>query len=244
MFASYCADVKTLGDLVARDRRTREPALGADGTPPRAYDYHQFCTMAHRTSNFFRHQGVREGSLVAVTDHPEPVSILSLFGAALLGARVRFDPARAVEARLLVSPASVTDYSLAPGTRHVVYGDRPRDPQKVHFEANVPSENPAALPIPLAPNDPVLVTDGPMYDHQTLLRAARAVVDEWEIGPTDELVVPTSLGRPGTIVAGILAPLSVGAAITLASREPGGPIRVDGENRAAESVILPDDVPV
>ena len=244
MFASYCAHVKTLGELVARDRRTREPALGADGTPARSYDYHQFCTMAHRTSNFFRHQGVREGSLVAVTDHPEPVSILSLFGAALLGARVRFGPDRSVEARLLVSPANVTGYSLASGTRHVVYGDEPGDPHKVHFEANVPSENPAALAIALAPDAPILVTDGTTYDHETLLRSARAVVDEWEIGPTDELVVPTSLGRPETIVAGILAPLSVGAAITLASREAGGPIHVVGENRTTRAEISATDVSV
>jgi acyl-coenzyme A synthetase/AMP-(fatty) acid ligase len=82
--------MEVLEDLVARDRRSEATALRVPAVG-RSYDYRGFCTAAWKVGNLLRHLGVRHGSGVAIGDDPMPEAVLTLYGAACLGAVVRFD---------------------------------------------------------------------------------------------------------------------------------------------------------
>ncbi|MFC7080948.1 hypothetical protein [Halorussus caseinilyticus] len=155
--------METLGDIVARDRRSDDPAVVAP-RERRRYDYHRFCTTAWKTGNFFRRIGVHDDAVVAVADDPEPEALLALFGAALLGAGTRFVPrsdADAADARVVVAPGeSVGDYDLSAGGQRVCYGGPPDDPSVHHFERDVWSENPSFPRTAIDPESVALVAVG------------------------------------------------------------------------------------
>jgi len=220
-----------LGDLVARDRLDADSVLEVVGDPPRSYSYRRFATTAWKTGNFLRHLGVREGSTVAVTDDPAPEPLLTLFGAALLGAQVRFDPPAGPDCRVLVAPTpAVSRYDLPPGARHVGYGPRPTDPTVTHFGTDVWSENPAFPETDVvAPEDAVLVTDDGRYTHADLLAAAETVVDRHDLHAGQSVAVRASLAEPGAVVAGVVAPLLVGATILFGDGEPADLAVATGE---------------
>ncbi|WP_135825409.1 long-chain fatty acid--CoA ligase [Halorussus ruber] len=215
-----------LGDLVARSRRSEESALLAPGEN-RTYDYHRFCTTAWKTGNFWRRRGVHDEATVAVADDPEPEVVFSFFGAALLGARTRFglpDPAAEdLDARIAVAPADeIGDYEVPPGTQRVGYGGPPDDPAVAHFERDVWSENPSFPETPIDPGTVALVAGEAEFSHADLLSAAREVADDWGLEPGDEVAVRAPLADPGTVVAGIVAPLLAGAAILLPDEDSVG----------------------
>ncbi|MFB6096416.1 MAG: AMP-binding protein [Haloferacaceae archaeon] len=79
--------METLGDLVARDRRSDHTALRADAAD-RALTYHDFCTTAWKAGNYLRYLGVGPGDRVAVADDGLPEPVLAVLGAGLLGAVV------------------------------------------------------------------------------------------------------------------------------------------------------------
>ncbi|MFC4548989.1 MULTISPECIES: hypothetical protein [Halorussus] len=255
--------MKTLGDLVARERRGGDPAVVAPRTG-RSYDYRRFCTTAWKTGNFFRRLGVHANdevasadsagerseasshdAAVAVAADPEPEALLALFGAALLGAPTRFVPRRggagrtgseaSVEARVVVAPSeSVSDYNLAAGGQRVGYGDPPDDPATHHFERDVWSENPAFPETPVPPATSALVAGGRAFSHADLLGAARGVAETWDLEPGDEVAVRAPLTEPGAVVAGVLAPLLAGAAVLLPTDESVGDCAVvDGSGADA-----------
>lgn len=200
-----------LGDLVARERRSDRPALRS----PRAdYDHHHLATTCWKVGNLLRHHGVRRGATVALADDADARAVLALFGAALLGAVVRVDPPAPVEAKALVAPTDRLDaFEAGPGTRQIGYGDRPAEPSVVHFERDVPGENPTEPPDRVDPTDPALATGERSYDHAALLEAARSVAAGWELGPGESVAVRASLADPGTVAAGVVAPLLADAVV-------------------------------
>lgn len=211
----------TLGELVARERRGREPALraGTDANP--RYDYHQFCTTAHKTGNFLSHRGVHVGSTVAIVGEESGAPLLSLFGTALLGARVRFDPPREADTRMLVAPAeTVGEYDLPPGASRIAYGGESSDPQVEAFGESVWSENPhCPTPPETDRNTPALVTADRTYTHGALLDATERVVERWDLNADDRVAIRAPLARAETVVAGVLAPLSVGGTVVFPGTE-------------------------
>ncbi|WP_276281163.1 hypothetical protein [Halorussus caseinilyticus] len=253
--------METLGDIVARDRRSDDPAVVAP-RERRRYDYHRFCTTAWKTGNFFRRIGVHDDAVVAVADDPEPEALLALFGAALLGAGTRFVPrsdADAADARVVVAPGeSVGDYDLSAGGQRVCYGGPPDDPSVHHFERDVWSENPSFPRTAIDPESVALVAvgdgderdsvrgngDAPGLSHADLLASARRVADNWGLEPDDEVAVRASLAAPGTVVAGVLAPLLAGAAVLLPDDEATGDFAVasDDAPEAESAVVRPADV--
>ena len=145
---------RVLGDVVARDRRSDEVALRVDATG-RAFSYRDFCTTAWKAGHALSHCGVHAGSRVALDPEPVPQPLLTLFGAACLGARVTFDTA--AESRAILVPAAREgDVVKRPGRKVVVYGDAPDDPGVVHWERTVWSENPVRPPGERDAEDPVL----------------------------------------------------------------------------------------
>src|SRR6056297_3355096 len=201
-----------IGDLVARERRRKEPLVYSDASQP--YTAHKFCTDAWKAASLFRYHGVGPGRQVAIVDDATPQTLLAFFGAALLGAPVRFGDPLDADARLVIGPAAtVTDWEPTPGTKRVAYGGQSDDPEVIHFERDVWSENPTMPPDRVDADADLLVTDGETYSHEQLLAATEQVVAETDLSADDEVAVRSSLTRPGTIVVGVLAPLSVDATI-------------------------------
>jgi hypothetical protein len=209
--------MNTLGDAIARDRRSDQPALFGPSTG-RAYDYRRFCTSAWKTGNFLRYLGVRGGSVVAIADEAIVEPILTLYGAAELGAVISFGPDAAIEeqVRALVIPAAaVDDHAVGTSTKRVVYGDPPDDPSISYFERDVWSENPTAPPDRVDPDDPLLEASTDRYTHRDLLTAAGAVIDEHGLESGDSVAVVGSFADPGVVAAGLIAPIVAGARIVV-----------------------------
>jgi len=238
-----------LGDLVTRERRSDDIALVAP-RENRRYDYHRFCTTAWKTGNFWRRRGVHADATVAVADDPEPEAVFSFLGAALLGARTGFglptargDDADALDARVVAAPSEeVGDYEVAPGCQRVGYGGPPDDPAVAHFERDVWSENPAFPETPVESEAVALVAGDDEFSHADLLTAARAVADDWDLEPGDEVAVRAPLAAPGTVVAGVVAPLLAGAAICFPDGEETGDFAVADGDAPEESVVRPEEV--
>jgi hypothetical protein len=212
-----------LGDVIARDRRSDRPALSVPAVG-RRYDYRRFCTSAWKAGNFLRLLGVREGVGVDLADDPTAEPVLTLYGAASLGAVVRFDPPREVgdDTRALVVPAAdLEEYAVGPATKRVVYGDPPSDPSVSYFERDVWSENPTEPPDHVDPGDPLLRADGAEYSHGDVLRTAGTIIEEYEIGPDSVVAVRGSFSTPTVAVAGLVAPILAGAHLAVGPESEG-----------------------
>lgn len=241
-----------VGDLVARDRRSDALALRTDSRAG-SYSYEKLCTTAWKAGNLLSHYGVRGDATVVVDTgeslSPPPVS--AFLGAALLGATVRFEspgsrhagPPEPVETRALVVPATrVGAYDPAPGTTVLAYGDVPEDPTVTHFEREVWSENPTTPPDEVTPDDALLVADAERVTHRQAIEAAERVADETGLEAEDLVAPRASLADPTVVVAGVLAPLSVGAGI-LVDESATGDVGVGREGDVPESRrIDPGDV--
>ena len=206
--------MESLDDVVARERRSDATALTVADGP--TYDYHRFCTTAWKTGNFLRHQGVRDGVGVGVADDLTTQPLLTLFGTALLGGATRFGEVDPAEVQALVLPAGEADAADVPaGTHRVGYGAKPEAPAVAHFGRDVWSENPSFPPVERDPETSALATADATYSHRELIEAAERVVDEYDLTADDSVAVRASLTRPGTVVAGVLAPLVAGGAVAL-----------------------------
>ena len=231
-----------LGDLVTRERRSDDTALVAP-RENRRYDYHRFCTTAWKTGNFWRRRGVHDEATVAVADDPEPEVVFSFLGAALLGARTRFGLSDSLDARVVAAPSDeIGDYEVAPGCQRVGYGGPPDDPAVAHFERDVWSENPAFPETPVESEAVALVAGDEEFSHADLLGAGREVADDWDLEPGDEVAVRAPLARPGTVVAGVVAPLVAGAAICFPDGEATGDFAVADSDAPEETVVRPEAV--
>jgi acyl-coenzyme A synthetase/AMP-(fatty) acid ligase len=217
----------TLGDLVARERRSDATALRADPAD-RAISYHDFCTTAWKAGNFLRYLGVGPNDTVAVADDPAPEPVLTFLGAALLGSRVRFGVdaaslgAEGADApRVVTVPAETeTDFDLPGGSRLLVYGDVPSEPRTAHWEGDVWSENPAFPPVDVHPEDVALVTtNGATLSHAATLERAREVAEANDIAEGTTVAVRASTADPGVVVAGLVAPLLAGGTVVFPDGE-------------------------
>ena len=147
--------------------------------------------------------------------------LLAILGAASVGATVDVTPKEPVESRALVAPAWRSS-ETAPRCSTLAYGGPPENPAVAHFEAELWSENPTAPPEPVAATDPALRADGETYSHETLLAVAENVVAEHGLDETNRVLLSASLTDPGALVAGVLAPLSVGATVVLPDEADDG----------------------
>lgn len=222
--------MEVLGDAIARDRRSDAPALVVPGRD-RGYDYRRFCTGAWKVGHVLRHHGVRRGARVAVADERAPEPVLALYGAAALGAVVRFAPPQDLDEgleALVVPTADLGAYDVGPGTARIAYGDRPTDPTVVHLERSAWSENPTAPPDQVDPDDPLLTVGEATRSHAAVLAAAEAVVDDCELDAGTLVSVHGSLTHPGTLAAGLVGPSVAGGTIAI------------GPDTAADLVVGPD----
>jgi len=224
--------MRVLGDLVARDRRSDEVALRVDARD-RAYSYRDFCTTAWKAGHACRHLGVHAGSCVALAPDPAPQPLLTLFGAACLGARAIFDTTAEARA-VLVPTGDVAAIGERPGRKVVVYGDAPTDPGITHWERVVWSENPAMPPGERAADEAVLVDGDRALTHREVLTAAERVVDAAGLDADSRVALRAPLSDPRAVVAGVVAPLVAGGTTVL-------PDDVGGDTNADVAVVAAGD---
>jgi hypothetical protein len=238
----------TVGDLVARERRTDDVALAAPGVG-RTMRYHDLCTTAWKAGNALRHFGVARGATVAVAADPHPTPVLGFLGAALLGARTRFADSVGTGAhsegtshhdgapRAALVPARDADREAPPGTSLVAYGDAPDRPTVAHWEGTVWSENPAFPPTAVDPGTAVLA---PRHSHEDVLAAARDVVAGAGLDAGERVAVRAPLSDPRGVVAGVVAPLLAGGAVLFPAGDAVGDVAVvrAGDREAPEATAV------
>ncbi|NHN42485.1 hypothetical protein G9C85_12735 [Halorubellus sp. JP-L1] len=224
--------METLVDLVARDRRSDADALRAPAED-QFFDYHRLCTTTWKTANFLHARGVRARSTVGVGVDARAEPVLSVLGAALLGAKSYVGAPRSVDARAVVSHVDdVDDYDLDAGTQRVAYGGDHADPGVYHFEGDVWSENPTMPPEAdsRAAVNVALVTGADAVTHGELLDAARDVADQFSLTDETEVAVRAPLSDPRAFAGGVLAPLLVGGSLVFP----------DDDTVADAAVLAPD----
>jgi len=224
--------METLADLVAAGRERDGTAVEVAGrTTP--YSYREFCTNVWKAANLLGHYGVHPGGDVAVVpgrkeaesdgwpeqrgfvDSADP--LLALLGGTLPGATVTATPDQPVESRALVLPAGWwAQYETTPRCSALAYGGPPEDPQLAHFEAERWSENPTKPPEQVDPATPALRVDGATHSHGELLAAATTVTDRHGLDEASRVGLTAPVDAPAALVAGVLAPLSVGGTVVLA----------------------------
>lgn len=231
-----------VGDLLARDRRSRDIALAtADG---RERTYHDLITNAYKAANVLRYLGAREGSTVAVEPTPRLHTTLAALGAAGLGASVRFDPETGIERGDRVVLADVADERRrqpAPGTNLAVFGGPPERPETTHWEQELWSENPGMPPSGVGPDDPVVRANGSGSDvsHREILAAAASVVEAYDVGADTRVVVRGDFSDSRVLVAGVVAPLSVGGTVVLT--DPDATVDADAAAETDDAAAETDD---
>lgn len=209
--------------------------------PPREYTRREFLNTVWKTGNFFRTLGVHEGSLVAITAHPTPESLLSFLGASLLDARVRFNPPASIDARVVVGPTGALDeFELPAGGQFVGYGDDPADPSWAYFEREVWSENPAFPDVDHPPDAPLIETEQEQFHAEAVVGAAGTIAGD--LSTDDVVAVRSPLSTPGTIVAGVLAPLAADATILLPDETATGSVAVTDVEAPEPRTIDPERV--
>ena len=238
--------IRLLGDLVARERRSSDPALTAPAGG-RSYTYRDFCTTAYKAGNVLRYLGVDRGDRVAVPPDPLPDPVFALLGAAQLGAAVAFDagPDRVAdgEFRAAVVPADrEATFDVPPGCNLAVYGGPPDDPATTHWEAELWSENPAFPPTEVSPDDAALAAGGREFSHAGVLSAAERVVADAGVDAGTTVAVRASLTHPGTVAAGVVVPLLAGGEILFPDAETTGDVAVADGDAPEPVTVSPDAV--
>ncbi|WP_096393581.1 hypothetical protein [Halorubrum trapanicum] len=217
--------MELVGDLLARDRRTRDTALvTADG---RERTHHDLITNGYKAANVLRYLGVRRGATVAVDPTPGFHTTLAFLGAAAVGAPVRFDPAAGIEAgdRVVLAPvATAAALDPAPGTNLAAFGGPPERPETTHWEQELWSENPGMPPSDVEPDDAAIVGPGRTVSHRDLCSIAAAAFEAGAMDEETRVVLRRPFSDSPALAAGLVAPLSVGATAVLAP--PSG----DGES--------------
>jgi hypothetical protein len=230
----------TVGDLLARERRSDRPALVIGD---RERSYHELITNAYKAGNVLGYHGVGGGRPLADAPVRALAPVLAFLGAAQLGAATRFDPAAGVDAgdrMVLVPAAEQADYDPPAGTKLAVFGGEPADPETINWEESVWSENPAFPPTNIDPQTPLLLGGGSdnTVSHRAALSAAETVVDRYGLDADSRIVLRSSLGDPGAVVAGLLAPLTVGGVAVLA--DPAASVSESRGNLAVSSGDAPE----
>ena len=215
-----------LGDLVGRDRRSERVALRVVARD-REVSYRDFCTTAWKAGHALSHLGVHEGSPVALAPDPEPQILETLFGAALLGARVTFEAD--ADARVVMGHVD-REAALGDGERKVVvYGGAPEAATTTHWEGVVWSENPSTPPGERSPDDPALSAAGSALTHRDVLTRAERVVEGADLGAGTAVALRASLADPRAVVAGVVAPLLAGGTVVLPDAEAAADVAVSDD---------------
>ena len=238
-------EMNTLKDLVASGREREGVAIDAlDRTTPYSYrEFATNVWKAGNLLGHYGARGgtvaVAVGPKAAEMDGAERFGtvdaaepLLAILGGTLLGVPVTVlddggaenadapsDSVKSVlpdETRVLVVPWGwVERYDPPPACSVIAYGGPPTAPSVAHFEAEMWSETPVEPPERVEMADDALRIDGESYTHGGLVAAIEAVVEALALDESSTVGLAVPVTSPGSFVAGVLAPLSVGATIEL-----------------------------
>jgi len=246
--------MQNIGDLVAEGRE-REGSLFEPAERATPFSYRDFCTNAWKVGNLLRHYGVREGAGSPSSPDQRPR------GRRTNRAGSASHPTRSRRSWALPSTAPSSTWTRpAPSSRRYSSHRTPgwtttsagpaRSPSPTAARRRTrgsPTSNakPGARtlqpPGEFGPENAVLAADR-TYTHGDLLAASHRVVAEYDLTAEDRIALRAPVTEPGTIVAGLLAPMRAGATVLLGNGETGT-VAVAAEDVEApeERVILPDD---
>lgn len=214
----------SLLDVLTADVPEDAPALRAPGEPPADYDRRGFVEAVWKVGNYLRRLGTHEGATVGVVPCTSAAVPLAILGGSLNGATIHLDPPRDVDAKLLVAPGDqIAAYDLPPGAQRVAHSGSVDDPSVHALVEGVWSENPTF------PRDRVFVASSSLRDrdgrtdHASILERVETLLDDEPLTAGMEVVVRSQFDHTGAVLAGLFAPLLVGATIRLVDG-PGGEI--------------------
>jgi hypothetical protein len=234
-----------VGDLLARDRRTRETALVTpDG---RERTHHDLITNGYKAANVLRYLGVRAGATVAVDPTPGFHTTLAFLGAAAVGAPVRFDPEAGIDAGdrvVLASVATASGLDPAPGTNLAAFGGPPERPDTTHWEQELWSENPGMPPSDADPDDAAILGTGRSFSHRDLCSLAAAAVEAAGMDGETRVVLRRPFSDPTAVGAGLVGPLSVGGTAVLAPPASESQAAAEPGEPRGDVAVAPADVAV
>lgn len=225
--------MEVLGDLVADDE-----SIGVDsplcleipGEPPTRYTVDRFARTAHKTGNFLARHGLGPDRPLGLVDDSAAVPVLGFYAAGLLGAPVVVDPPKLEEVACVLGPMAWFETVDVPAsTEGVGYGGQGEDPRITRFEETVPRENAGFPPTSIDPSTPLIRTVDQSFSHEAVLETARRVRSEHVLEPGDRVSVWAPLADPGTIVAGLVAPVLADATIVLTAERTEGDVVVTHE---------------
>jgi hypothetical protein len=234
-----------VGDLLARDRRSRDAALVT--ADDRERTYHDLITNGYKAANVLRYLGVRAGATVAVDPTPGFHTTLAFLGAAAVGAPVRFDPAAGIAAgdRVVLAPvAAAVALDPAPGTNVAAFGGPPERPETTHWEQELWSENPGTPPSDVEPDDAAIAGPNGEFTHRELCSLAAAAVEAGEIGAGTRVVLRRPFSDPPAVAAGLVAPLSVGGAAVLGPSVGGREATAVSDDPRGDVAVAPAEANV
>lgn len=214
--------MESIGELATANRHGRSVALRTDG---RVYSQADLSSTVAQVTNFFSYLGVTGGGTVEIDPSTTPENVISFLATARLGAVADFEPTGDGDV-IVVSKEREGEFESGDGTKLVVYGGEATEPQSYHWETSVWSERAVPYTVRGTPDDPVLATEAAPLSHGTLIDAAEALVDEYDIDEDTTVALRTPLAEPGAVVAGIIAPLSVGATVALDTTSTLGDVGV------------------
>lgn len=226
------SDFETVQELVATGRERDGVALRIAGrrTP---YSYADFCTNCWKAANLLDQYGGHPGGRIDVIvgpkpDEPEPFEQLvrgqftsadplqAILGGTLLGATVAVNPGT-IDARVLVTPAGwQTSFDLPAGCSVLAYGGPPTAPQVAHFESERWSQNPIEPPEQIEADMLAVRFGDDTWTHGQLLEGVASVQDTVQLDASNTVGLVAPIRDPASLVAGILAPLAVGATVSVA----------------------------
>lgn len=238
--------METLKDLVAACRGVEGAVIETSGrTAP--YTYEDFAPNVWKSGNLLGHYGVHPGAETTVVAGPKDATpeetsrridaadpLFAVLGATMVGASVRLQPVEPVESRTLVVPAGWTErYDVTPRCTRIAYGGPPTEPDVVHFEEEMWSENPIEPPERVAPDDPALVDEKGTYTHGALLATAAELVSEYDLDDGSRVALDAPVTGAGAILA-VLGTVSTEATLVLANededREDADLVVTEGES--------------
>ena len=240
-----------LVELLETDRPGDSVTLEAGG---RTYDGTRFRQTVYRTGNFLRYCGVHEDASVSIVDVNAPETVLGIFGTLLLGSVVDIVPDAPTDDRehsgpeasdtdsvvkAFLGPTSrVSERDLDPGCTAIGFGAEPTDPAIAYFEREIWSENPIFPETALDPERRFIA------DEDVSVSEAVASAREFaaRFDPGMSVAIRSSFADPGTIVAGLFAPLVAGATILLPGSGQHGDVAVAVETAPEPEIIDPGRV--
>jgi hypothetical protein len=217
-YREFCTNAWKAGNLLGHYTHPGGRVAVVPG--PKATDDQQEATGAGGAGNDRAESAQQAETGRGSVDSADP--LLAALGGTLLGTTVALTVEHPVGADALVRPAGAAwreRYPAQAGCAVLAYGGPP-DPSSVeHFEAALWSENPVEPPESVDRATPAVRVDGQSHSHGDLLDRAATAVDRHSLDGQSRVLLAGDVRDPGVLVAGVLAPLSVGATVVLDSQQ-------------------------